>query len=274
MNNFRGTGFGQMPPVIKNLLILNIIVFLLTQIGLAAGMFNLYDHLALYYPGSEKFKPYQLVTHLFMHGDFWHIALNMFMLWMFGRVMEQVWGGNRFFIYYVVTGLGAALLHTFVNYLEINSIINAANSFVANPTPDNFAAFINDKFPEYYNQVYKQMLRMWYNEPGNVLYVQQAEQFTNELLQLKMSIPTVGASGAVFGVLLAFGMTFPNVELFLIFMPFIPIKAKYMVIGMGLLELMYGFGQAQSNIAHFAHLGGMIFGFILIKYWKKTTKMY
>lgn len=274
MNYFRGTGIGQMPPVIKNLLIINVVVFLLTKAGLALGMYNLYDSLALYFPGSEKFKPFQLVTHLFMHGDFMHIAMNMFMLWMFGRVMEQVWGGKRFFIYYFVTGLGAALLHTLVNYIEMNSLINAIDAYTTNQNPEAFAALINDKFPEYYNQIYNNMLRQWFDNPGSAHFALQASQYLSELAQVKMSIPTVGASGAVYGVLLAFGMTFPNVELFMIFLPFIPIKAKYMVIGMGVLELLYGVSQTQSNVAHFAHLGGMVFGFFLIKYWKKNTTLY
>ena len=271
---YRGTGFAQTPPVIKNLVIINVIVFALTKLGIMMHWFNLYDIFSLYYPDSEKFKPLQFVTHMFMHGDIMHILLNMFMLWMFGRILENVWGGKRLFIYYMITGLGAALLHTFVNFLEFNSIAKAAEVFTQNPTPAQFALFVRDKFPMFYDNIYSEFLHGWFKNPGNNDYIPMAQQYISELTQYKLNIPTVGASGAVYGVLLAFGMTFPNVELYLMFFPFVPIKAKYMVVGMGVLELLYGVSQPGSNIAHFAHLGGMIFGFILIKYWKKTTRMY
>ena len=132
--------------------------------------------------------------------------------------------------------------------------------------------FVKEHFPIYYDQVYTKLISSWSNDPNNPFYINQAKGFIDELLQIKMNIPTVGASGAVYGVLLAFGVLFPNTELILIFFPFMPIKAKYMVIGMGLIELFYGLSQTDSNIAHFAHLGGMIFGFILIKYWNKTKE--
>jgi membrane associated rhomboid family serine protease len=196
-----------------------------------------------------------------------HLFFNMFALWMFGRVLESVWGSKRFFIYYMITGLGAAALHTFVNYLEISHMQNVATALMNTPTPDGFAEFVKKFFPEYYNQIYSKLLDAWYANPSSTALAQQAQTFANQLITMRMNIPTIGASGAVFGVLLAFGMLFPNTRLMLLFPP-IPIKAKYFVIIYGVLELYLGISQPGSNIAHFAHIGGMLFGFIMIKLWK------
>jgi membrane associated rhomboid family serine protease len=167
----------------------------------------------------------------------------MFALWMFGRVLESVWGPKRFFIYYIVTGLGAAFLHTIVNFINYKVLENSLG-------PENVQIVMDRGYEAF----------------------QQGKTFTDERmreLQLLLNIPTVGASGAVFGVLLGFGMLFPNTQLMLLFPP-IPIKAKYFVMAYGAIELYLGLTRPGSNIAHFAHLGGMIFGFFMIKYWNKT----
>ena len=211
---------GSIPPVILNLLIINIILFFGSQVLSRSGI-DLDRLLALYYPASDHFRPYQYLSHMFMHGSITHIFFNMFALWMFGRVLESVWGSKRFLIYYLVTGLGAAALHTLVLWLQMGNLATEAQAFINTPSID---------------------------------------------------IPTVGASGAVFGVLLAFGMLFPNTRLMLLFPP-IPIKAKWFVIGYGVIELFAGvLNQPGDNIAHFAHLGGMIFGFLLIKFWNKNQR--
>ncbi|WP_163716442.1 rhomboid family intramembrane serine protease [Mangrovibacterium lignilyticum] len=242
MNNIRSP-FANIPPVVKNLIIINALMLLATYILQMRGI-NLTSILGLHYIGSPAFKPYQLVTHLFMHGGVMHLAFNMFALWMFGRVLESVWGPKRFFIYYFVTGLGAAALHTFVNYIEFRSV--ASQMSQAN-----------------IDLVMQQGVEIW----------QQGKNYTDPLMgQLNaiLNVPTVGASGAVFGVLLGFGMLFPNTQLMLLFPP-IPIKAKYFVIGYGLIELYLGLARPGSNVAHFAHLGGMLFGYLLIKYWNKNS---
>jgi membrane associated rhomboid family serine protease len=206
---------------------------------------DLTNILGLHYIQSPEFRPYQLVTHLFMHGGFFHLFCNMFALWMFGRVLETVWGPKRFFIFYFVTGLGAAALHTVVNYIEFQHL-------AAKMTPDA-VQMVMSQGTEIFNQ---------------------GKNFIDPMagkLNLMLNIPTVGASGAVFGILLGFGMLFPNTELMLLFPP-IPIKAKYFVAGYGVLELFMGVTGTGANIAHFAHLGGMLFGFILIKYWNRNTK--
>jgi len=266
MNAFGRTGFDSIPPVVKNLIIINVILLLAKYaLSVTAGI-DLNEKLGLYYFGSSHFKPYQVVTHMFMHGGITHIFFNMFALYMFGRVLESVWGAKRFLTYYFVTGLGAALLHTLVIHFQISGIERSAVAMLNTLSPETFSAFITKHFPEFYSQIYDKMLGDWYSNPSNAAFMQQAEEYTRQLIEMRMNIPTVGASGAVFGVLLAFGMYFPNTQLMLLFPP-IPIKAKYFVLGYGAIELWLGVTQPGSNVAHFAHLGGMLFGFIFIKYW-------
>jgi membrane associated rhomboid family serine protease len=271
------TSTSQIPPVTKNLIIINAIMLFATYVLQQRGI-DLTHYFALYYPQSEKFHFYQLITHMFMHGNLMHLVFNMFALWMFGRVLESVWGPRRFLIFYFVTGLGAAALHTFVNYLEINPVVNAVTAFSNTPSPELFSAFVNK-----YQGLIKNMgfdlpgiidfASSWLDKPNSTSFESEAIAFMNQLVNIKMNIPTVGASGAVFGVLLGFGMLFPNTQLMLLFPP-IPIKAKYMVMAYGALELILGLSMPGSSIAHFAHLGGMIFGFFLIKYWNKTTNTF
>jgi membrane associated rhomboid family serine protease len=259
-----------MPPAVLNLIIINVILFLATYVLANSGI-DLVKTLGLYYPGSELFRPYQLLTHMFMHGGFTHLFFNMFALWMFGRVLEQVWGSKRFLIYFFVTGLGAAGLHLLVNALSIGSLTNEAQALINTLSPDAFGEFLKHRFPEYQGQV-SEFVTNWSLDPDNPMYLGQAPEYIRQLTQLRMNIPTVGASGAVFGVLLAFGMLFPNTQLMLLFPP-IPIKAKWFVMIYGAIELYLGFRNAAGdNVAHFAHLGGMIFGFILIKYWNRSKR--
>lgn len=237
-----------MPPVVKNLIIVNALLLLLTYIMELQGI-RLSTYLGLHLPVSETFRLHQFFTHMFMHGDFMHLAFNMFMLWMFGRILESnnVWGSKKFLIYYLVTGLGAAVVHSLVNYFEYLSVANKMT-------------------PEAIEYVRQEGPRLW----------SEGKNFTDNLaghLNMLLNVPTVGASGAVYGVLLAFGMLFPNTDLYIMFIP-VPVKAKYVVIGMIVLELVQQFGRPGSNIAHMAHLGGMLFGYILIKYWNKKSKRF
>jgi len=242
MQNFRPS-INTIPPVVKNLIIINVLMLAATYILEMKGI-DLTNTLGLHYIQSPDFKPYQLVTHMFMHGGFMHLAFNMFALWMFGRVLESVWGPKRFFIYYFVTGLGAAALHTFVNYME---------------------------FQYYAAKISPQDVQAVFSQGAELL--QQGQNWVGPAGKLNMILntPTVGASGAVFGILLGFGMLFPNTELMLLFPP-IQIKAKYFVAGYGAIELFSGITGMGANIAHFAHLGGMLFGFFLIRYWNRNTK--
>jgi len=251
-------GFLQLKPVVKNLLVLNIIMFVLYWLGKAAGHIDLNGYLGLYYFKSENFRSWQVLAHMFMHGGFWHIFMNMWALVLFGQVLESVWGPKRFLIYYTVCGLGAALTMQFIQGVQYNHLHDLIS-------PQNMQYLLDSN----YNALNDALPSLSQVEASSILKM-------NELLH----VPTVGASGAIFGLLLAFGVLFPNTPLMIMFVP-IPIKAKYFVIGYGLVELYLAvmqysssIGQARmmDNVAHVAHLGGMIFGYILIRYWRKTTK--
>lgn len=235
---------GGTPPVVKNLIIINIVMFVALFIFSQMFRIDLNRILGMYYFQSPMFQPWQIVTHMFMHGGPMHIFFNMWALWIFGKTLEGVWGGKRFLLYYLATGLGAVFFHQLVMYIDLAPQIA--------------------QFKAAYNVDVITMERM------NSSFA-AGSQFHGLIKSLVT--PTVGASGAVFGILLAFGMLFPNTQLFIIPFPF-PIKAKWLVIGYGALELYLGVTQPGSSIAHFAHLGGMIFGFILIKYWNKTSNKF
>jgi membrane associated rhomboid family serine protease len=244
MNGY-GRNFLALPPVVKNIILINVLMLIANWTAKSVFGIDLSAILGLYYPKSEQFMPLQILTHMFMHANFMHLFFNMFALYMFGGILENIWGPKRFFIYYMVCGLGAAFVHESVIMFQYNKIMNII-------TPDQLQMVLND----------------------GASYLNEGKVFTNETmmnLQKLLNIPTVGASGAVFGVLLAFGVLFPNTQLMLLFPP-IPIKAKYFVIGYGAIELWLAVTQPGSNIAHAAHLGGMLFGYILIRYWRKTTK--
>jgi membrane associated rhomboid family serine protease len=209
-----------------------------------------------------------------MHGNFMHIFSNMFALWMFGSLIENYWGPKRFLVFYIVCGLGGALLHLGVTAYEIYGIQTDVNTFMNAPSPPAFISLFerhqgllyDSEFVSNANTLYAN----WRNDPGNSAELFRAKELAQELVQQQANIPVVGASGAVFGVLLAFGMMFPNMFIYLYFM--IPVKAKYFVIFYGLFELYAGVTGTQSGVAHFAHLGGMLFGFLMIKYWNRNRR--
>lgn len=269
MSQYSPTGFRVLPLVVKNLLIINGLFFLATIVLDSKYHINLTQYLGLHYFESEYFRPHQFITHLFMHGGFTHLLFNMFALWMFGSVLENFWGPKRFLFYYLVTGLGAAALHTFVNWYSIYDLRTAINTFYQLPSPETFSTFIADQFPMYKEQVFG-FISEWSKDPNNPLYLNEVREFMSIRLTEVINIPTVGASGAVFGLLLAFGMLFPNSLIYIYF--FFPLKAKYFVMIYGAIELYSGFSnQPGDNVAHFAHLGGMIFGFFLIRAWKNKS---
>ncbi len=238
--------FSLLPPVIKNLIIINGLFFLATFVLESTSNISLIKLLGLHMPGSRDFMPHQLVTHMFMHGGRWHIFMNLFALWMFGYNLENAWGSKRFLMYYMATGLGAALIHLGVNYMEamyLQSQLTAAG---------------------FSSQDLQQLLNM---DPWNI---SASRESIVSQYYYKFNMPTVGASGAVFGVLLAFGMMFPNQYIYLYFA--IPIKVKYFVAGYAAIELYNGIANdPSSNVAHFAHLGGMLVGYLLIKYWQRKS---
>ena len=255
-------------PVVTNLILLNVFMLFITWSGARLFHWDLVSTLGLHYPASSLFRPYQIVTHLFMHGGLTHLFFNMFALWMFGRVLEYHLGSKRFLFYYLFTGLGAAALHTFVNYIEFSSLQRTISALLANLTPESLDAFISKDFPQFHNYFYENIIQPWQANPSNTRYVALTQEAFHELLNYQMSIPTVGASGAVFGILLAFGMLFPNVTLYLLIPP-IPLKAKWFVAIYAAIEIYLGISQPGSSIAHFAHIGGMLFGVLLILYWRR-----
>ena len=231
----------SIPPVTKNLILINCLMWVATITLPKIMGLDLVKYLGLHYWTAPDFNPAQLITNMFMHdpSSIFHLFFNMFSLFLFGKVLEQVWGSKRFLFYYLSTGIGAALLQEFVWML----------------TWENAFALVN---PET-----KQIVM------NGEEAIQYALAHRLDLISSYLnSYVSIGASGAVFGILLAFGMLFPNAPMYVMFIP-IPIKTKYVVIGYGLIELFFGVAGIQASVAHFAHLGGMLFGLLIILYWRK-----
>lgn len=273
MSFYQPGGFNILPQIVKNLLIINGLFFLATIVLDSSFGIDLVEKLGLYYFGSDFFKPYQFVSHLFLHGGFFHLFSNMLALWMFGNALENFWGPKKFLTYYLITGLGAATLHTTVTAYDVYKLETGVKTFVESPNIDTFSEFVQNHVPGHYNNTFIQILNAWEENPESNDIKNIAISRSEEMLEIKKNIPTVGASGAVFGVLLAYGMLFPNTIIY--FNLFFPIKAKYFVAIYGLFELYAGLqNNAGDNVAHFAHLGGMIFGFILIRLWSKRNNTF
>ena len=225
------------------------------------------DLMALHYPASPLFKPLQIATHFFMHGGLEHIFFNMFALVMFGSALETRWGPRRFLFFYFVCAIGAAVIHMGYTWYEMQQLDELLVSFKNSPDVATFRQFIDasgfSEFPavkDLSNRVSRGLTPELIGE---------AARGMQELYEAKRDIPVVGASGAIYGLLLGFGMLFPNAELMLIFLP-IPIKAKYFIPLLMIGELYLGVNQfSWDNIAHFAHLGGAVTGFFLILYWRR-----
>ena len=260
---------GIMPPVVKNLLIINFLFFG-AKIVLSNMDIDLDQILGLHYYAASDFHIWQFITYMFMHNDFGHIFFNMFALWMFGGVIENVWGGRRFLIYYLLTGIGAALCHYIIVTFQVAPDMALFNAFLDAPSVDTYRTLAEKCSAEH--------LKPILNNNLNYLLANQSVESINELVSVTSDIKDsylnsfniIGASGAVFGLLLAFGMLFPNSEIYLYFL--LPIKAKWFVLIYGLMELGYGVMGTQDGIAHFAHLGGMIAGIIIILIWRKKDR--
>lgn len=233
--------WSSIPPVTKNLIIINFLVWLL-EICLPGFGNTLMRYAGLHYIGASDFNPAQIVTYMFMHSrtTLTHILFNMFTLWMFGRILEQVWGSKRFLIYYMVCGVGAAIVQEVVWALTWEHEYISGIALLNGLSYDNMREAVTMNMAHFQNGM---------------------EQYQNMLV-------TIGASGAVFGLLLGFAFVFPDMPMYLFFIP-IPIKAKYMVLGYGVLEFFLGVTRSADTVAHFAHLGGLIFGLIILLYWRK-----
>lgn len=272
MDQFRPQGFSNFPLVVKNLLIINGLMFAATLVLDSRGI-DLTNILGLHFFTSDLFKPYQLVTHMFMHGSFFHIFSNMFALWMFGSTLENVWGPKRFFFFYFSCGLGGAFMHLGVSWWTYHGIAQDINAYQLHPGLAEFVSLIQrhgDVLSASYAKTINNFYNSWQANPNDPTMINTSRQMATLVLKGFADIPIIGASGAVFGVLIAFGMLFPNQYIYLNFL--FPVKAKYFVIGYAVLELYAGFTGSQDGIAHFAHLGGALVGFLLVKYWNRNPR--
>lgn len=276
---YRPNSFSSLPLIVKNLLIINGLFFLASFLFKSQSNVDLADYLGLHYFTSDLFQPYQFVTYMFMHGGLFHIFFNMFALFMFGNVLENLWGPKRFLIFYMVTGIGAALIYLGYQAFEYHQIQVAIQGLINNTTPEEYMSVVKNHFSDLYSipenrPIFEGFINEWQKNIENPAYSERALSDMSQFISFKENIPMVGASGAVFGILIAFGMLFPNTELMLMFVP-IPIKAKYAVIIYAVAELFFGVARfSGDNIAHFAHLGGALFGFILVKYWQKKSNRF
>lgn len=224
----RGGFMSNVPVAVRNLIIINVVMMIATYMK----RLLMFENFALFFPESPFFEWWQPVTYLFMHGDFIHLLFNMYTLFIFGSVLERVWGPKKFLLFFFVTGIGAALVHMGVQWLQYSSAVDAV------------------------------MLN------GPVVAAKEVSE-----INILLATPTVGASGAIFGILMGYAMLYPDSIMQLIFPP-IALKAKWFVLIFAVIELLLGMSSTGSGIAHFAHLGGLIFGLILMIYWKKTRQLY
>ena len=236
---------GRLTDAVKHLLIINVILFFATKLY---GD-QMYQWLSLWFPENPNFQWWQVFSHMFMHGSFMHNAFNMYALWAFGTPLEQVWGRNKFLFFYFSAGLGSALLHTGVNYLLFNNGLEAIVAGSAMTQNQIIDILSNGQYST-----------DWYN---------LASRSTIENFIQAFNIPAVGASGAIYGILVAFAFMYSEAKLMLIFLP-VPIKAKYFVPVLIGIDLFLGIGNVNTGIAHFAHIGGALIGFIMMWYWKKN----
>jgi membrane associated rhomboid family serine protease len=235
-NQYRPSGFGYLPVVTKNIIIINVIMYLITVVAETQGI-DLSKYFGLHYYLAPDFKPHQFITYIFMHGSFQHILFNMLAVYIFGQVLEQVWGPKRYLIFYILTGLGAALVQYVVMHYQANEIIAWYNERIA--------------LPEATATIKSQLIENKFNDLDRMV--------------------VVGASGSLFGLLGAFGMLFPNRELYLYFL--FPVKAKWLVIAYGAFELFSGWrNDPLDNVAHFAHLGGLMVGIIIVLIWRRDKQ--
>ncbi|HEU4858280.1 MAG TPA: rhomboid family intramembrane serine protease [Chitinophagaceae bacterium] len=228
--SFRYTRPDTLPPIVKNLIFINVLFFLATEFLFRdIGEFGLQGVFGLWPVNHENFRPYQIFTHMFTHAGFMHIFFNMFSLWMFGRMLENIWGPKKFLLFYLICGIGAAVAHMSVAYFQYKDVLGMMEMLKAT---------------------------------GQTEYLDMVQSG---------AYYAVGASGAVMGVLVGFAYLFPNTELMLLFPP-IPIKAKWLILGLVAFDLFGGLGKTSDGIAHWAHLGGAAMGFILVYIWNKTNK--
>lgn len=277
--SYQPNRMASIPPVVKNLLIINILVFFATYVLGSQGI-DLTKYLALYHWTAPEFKPWQLITYQFMHGDsignvesgLLHLFSNMFALWMFGSVLENYMTSKRFLVFYLSCGVGAACIFMAVNGYQYHALHESINHFNNNPTYKEYVSFLTQNHPSPFSSQDPlwALKNMWESNPMDAAYSSRASGMLDQYYHAMISNPCVGASGAVFGLLFAFGYLFPNTLMMLLFLP-IPIKAKYFVAFYAVFEIYTGLqNNPADNVAHTAHIGGMIIAYILLKLWRHS----
>ncbi len=280
MNDYRPRQFSLLPTAVKNILIINGIFFLATFVFQSAYHIDLAEYLGLFFPANNHFHVWQFVTYMFMHASIDHIFFNMLSFWMFGSVLENVWGTKRFLLFYFFTGIGAALCNIGANYYTYFHLQQTVADFLNHPSPIALQDLISKnkliEFSPFLNSN-QGVLNSWLNDSANPTLLNDVKSVLGEyqnhlgIADERFAGPMVGASGAVFGVLFAFGYLFPNTMIYVYF--FIPLRAKYFVMIYGAIEFFSAWRSVPGDsVAHIAHLGGMLFGFFLIYYWNKTKK--
>ena len=274
MTEFRPSRFEILPIIVKNLLIINGL-FYLAQVTFSKGavpIFSFEDTLALHAWQSDLFKPWQLITHMFLHGDFYHILGNMFALWMFGSILENVWGAKRFLTFYLICGLGAALIHLLFLSYELTPIMK--DYALVLQQQNDPVAFVDAmaSFGRKYNMGFNEEALVFLKaDPSNTLMTDKVLEVVTTYYNNRINTATLGASGAVFGILAAFVYLFPNTYIYLYFL--VPVKAKWLGLLYFSYELFFALqNSAGDNVARWAHIGGAIVGLLIVITWNKTNK--
>lgn len=261
----------NLTPIVKNLLIINVVMFLIPQLILSnsAAFIQIFG---LRYILSPEFSPYQFLTYALIHSNsgWGHLFSNMLGLIVFGPILEYTLGARRFLFFYVACALGAGIIYSGIHFFEVYPVVQAGQQFLLDPNPEGFIDFLS-KMGENSVQTYLQFVDEYSRNPQNAFYTKEAEALVSNMINQRMNIPMVGASGAIFGIMMGFGYLYPNLQMMLLFPP-IPVKAKYVVGFYGILALYSSIERVPGdNVAHFAHLGGMVVGYLLIRYWKTTS---
>ena len=255
--------------IVKNILLINVGLYLIGSFL----PFEMSQVFGVHYIFSDSFYIFQYVTYMWLHGGFYHLLGNMFAVFIFGPTLERLWGPKRFLTFYLITGIGAGILFGIADTIEKGGLSSKTEAYISNPNPDDFYIYIHKYKTRRYDVVkLGDFADEYYDNANNENYIDQTRSIVQQIYDDLSNVPMIGASGAVFGILMAFGMLFPNMELLLLFPP-IPIKAKYLVFFYGVFELYSEINRSSGdNVAHLAHLGGMLIAFIMLKFfWENNN---
>lgn len=263
----------RITPMVKNILIINVVIAVIQWLL----KLPLNDWLALRVVFSQEFAPWQFFTYMWLHDTHGisHLLGNMFAVFIFGPMLEQAWGAKKFLTFYLICGIGAGVLYGVVDFVEKLPMKQDSEAYMMNPNPEAFRLFILEYKVDSRNaDMLIGLSDEFYERPNDRGLISQSKEYVRQIFDLYANGSMVGASGAVFGILMAIGLLFPNMQLMLLFPP-IPIRAKYIVLFYGLYELYSEFSRIPGdNVAHLAHLGGMLIAFILIKYWARDSNQF